>query len=65
MKRAVFTKSLSFALQPEVYDQIKAIADEQQISMADWVRAAVDLALKNTGTDSKSAHTMEQLRTKY
>ena len=45
MKRAVFTKSLSFALRPEAYDEIKAIADEQQISMADWVRAAVDAAL--------------------
>ena len=53
MKRAVFTKSLSFALRPEAYDQIKAIADEQQISMADWVRAAVDEALLNLNRKEK------------
>jgi hypothetical protein len=53
MKQAVFTKSLSFALRPEAYDEIKAIADEQKISMADWVRAAVDSAMKKVATDSK------------
>ena len=45
MKQAIFTKSLSFALRPEAYDQIKAITDEKMISLADWVRAAVDAAL--------------------
>ena len=45
MKQAVFIKSLTVALRQEAYDQIKAITDEQQISMADWVRAAVDVAL--------------------
>ena len=45
MKQAVFTKSLSFALRPEAYDQIKQIADEEKISLADWVREAVDAAL--------------------
>ena len=45
MKQAVFTKSLSFALRPEAYDEIKAITDEKKISLADWVREAVDAAL--------------------
>ena len=45
MKQAVFTKSLSFALRPEAYGQIKAITDENKTSLADWVRAAVDAAL--------------------
>ena len=46
MEEAVFTKSLTVALQPEAYDQIKAITDKQKISMADWVRVAVDAALE-------------------
>jgi hypothetical protein len=47
MKTAKYTKSLTVALRPEAYDQIKAITDEGKISMADWVRAAVDGALTN------------------
>jgi hypothetical protein len=45
MKQAVFIKSLTIALRQEVYDQIKAITDEKRVSMADWVREAVDTAL--------------------
>ena len=45
MKQAVFTKSLTVALRPETYNQIKAITDEEKISMADWVREVVDAAL--------------------
>jgi hypothetical protein len=45
MKQAVFTKSLTVALRPEAYEHIKAITDEKRISMADWVREAVDAAL--------------------
>ena len=46
MKTAQYTKSLTVALHPEAYDQIKAITNEEKISMADWVRAAVDSALE-------------------
>ena len=45
MKSAKFTKSLTVALDPQAYAQIKAITDERQTSMADWVRRAVDDAL--------------------
>jgi hypothetical protein len=45
MKQAAFTKSFTVALRPDAYDQIKAITDEEEISMADWVRTAVDVAL--------------------
>jgi hypothetical protein len=47
MKIARFTKGLTIALHPEVYEQIKQITDAEQISMADFVRAAVAAALKN------------------
>ena len=45
MKTAQYTKSLTVSLRPKAYNQIKAITDEEKISMADWVRAAVDEAL--------------------
>jgi len=47
MKIAQFTKPLTVALQPEVFDKIKQITDEKCISMAEWVREVVDAALSN------------------
>jgi predicted HicB family RNase H-like nuclease len=46
MRKSQFSKALTIALPPEHYEQIKQITDEQQISMAQWVRDAVDAALK-------------------
>ena len=46
MKTAQFTKSLTVSMQPEVFDQIKQITDEKQISIGEWIREAIDLALK-------------------
>jgi len=47
MRTAQFTKPLTFALHLEVYEEIKNICDAEKISMAQWVRAAVDAALEN------------------
>ena len=46
MKTAQYTKSLTVSLCPEVYDQIKKITDGKHISIGEWVRNAIDLALK-------------------
>ena len=46
MKTARFTKALTIALKPEAYEQIKQITDAEQISIAEWVRDAVDTALE-------------------
>jgi len=46
MRQSQFTKALTFALPLEHFEQIKQITDEQQISMARWVRSAVALALE-------------------
>jgi hypothetical protein len=46
MKQAVYTKSLTIALSPEQYVQIKDITDEKHISMGEWVRDAVEASLK-------------------
>ena len=45
MKQAVYTKSLTIALSPEQYAQIKGITDEKRISMGEWVREALEAAL--------------------
>jgi hypothetical protein len=46
MKQAFYTKSLTIALSPEQYAQIKGITDEKHISMGEWVREAVEALLK-------------------
>ena len=47
MKKAQFTKPLTIALSPSTFEEIKKITDDRQISMAEWVRDAVDAALNN------------------
>ena len=47
MKQAVYTKSLTIALSPEQYAQIRSITDEKHISMGEWVRNAVEAKLSN------------------
>ncbi len=46
MKTAQYTKSLTVSLRPEVFDQIKQITDERQISIAEWIRDAVEAAFE-------------------
>jgi len=46
MKIAQYTKSLTVSLCPEVYDHIKKITDSKHISIGQWVRDAIDVALK-------------------
>jgi hypothetical protein len=41
MRTSKFTKALTIALPPEHFEQIKQITDEQQVSIAEWVREAV------------------------
>jgi len=47
MKTQKFQKALTFALPQEHFEQIKKITDDQQISIAEWVRDAVAAALNN------------------
>jgi hypothetical protein len=48
MKQAVYTKSLTIALSPEQYAQIRGITDEEHISMGEWVRNAVEASLNKS-----------------
>ena len=47
MKTATYTKALTIALHPDAYEQIRRVTDTKHISMAEWVREAVDAALKD------------------
>ena len=49
MRKSQFSRPLSIALPPEHFEQIKEITDDLQISMAQWVREAVAMALKTKG----------------
>ena len=55
MKKAQFTKPLTIALSPSTFEEIKRITDDRQISLAEWVRDAVDAALK---TNQRKEDTM-------
>jgi predicted HicB family RNase H-like nuclease len=46
VKKATFTKPMTVTVRPEVYERIKALTDEREISIADWVRAAIDKTLE-------------------
>ena len=51
MKEAQFVKSLSVALSVDVYQKIKEITDDEKISMAQWVRRAVNMVLKGDAVE--------------
>ena len=54
MRRKQFSKSLTVALPLEHFEQIKQITDNEQISLAEWVRDAVAAALtKNRPKEEK------------
>ena len=49
MRKSQYSKALTIALPLDHFEQIKQITDEQEISLAQWVRQAVEMALKNQG----------------
>ena len=51
MREAKFNKSLTVALPVDVYQKIKQITDDEKISMAQWVRRAVNMALEGDAVE--------------
>ena len=47
MRKARFQKQMTIAISPEDFEQIQRITDEQEISLAEWIRNAVAMALNN------------------
>ena len=54
MRKSQFSKALTIALPPDHFEQIKQITDDQRISMAEWVRDAVDAALARNQPQSNA-----------
>ena len=53
MREAKFTKSLTVALPIDVYQKIKQITDDEKISMAQWVRKIVTMALEGDAVEEE------------
>jgi hypothetical protein len=53
MREAMYVKSLSVALSVDVYQKIKEITDDEKISMAQWVRRAVNMALEGDAVEEE------------
>jgi predicted Zn-dependent protease len=51
MKTATYQKSLTVAFRPEVFQRMKDITDERKTSIADYVRQAVNDALKKEASE--------------
>jgi len=48
MKVAQFTKSTTVSMQPELFDQIKRVTDDEKISISEWFRTAAEQYLINS-----------------
>ena len=53
MREAKFTKSLTVALPIDVYQKIKKITDDEKISIAQWVRKVVNMALEGDAVEEE------------
>ncbi len=53
MREAKFTKSLTVVLPIEDYQKIKQITDDEKISMAQWVRKVVNMALTGDAVEEE------------
>jgi hypothetical protein len=51
MRTAEYPKSLTVAFRPDVFHQMKEITDERKISLGEFVRQAVDDALKKEASE--------------
>jgi len=53
MREGKFTKSLTVALPIDDYQKIKDITDAEKISLAQWVRRAVNMALEGDAVEEE------------
>lgn len=48
MRKARFTKILTVAISPELYEEIKRITGEKEVSISEWFRELTETALSNS-----------------
>jgi predicted DNA-binding protein len=53
MREAMFVKSLSVAMPEDLYQKIKELTDDEKISMAQWVRRAINKALEGDAVEEE------------
>ncbi|HPM10819.1 MAG TPA: hypothetical protein PK941_10290 [Paludibacter sp.] len=55
MKQKLFTRPVSVTLSVDMFDQVKAITDQEGIALSDYVRAAIQekLATRNNNKIQK------------
>ena len=55
MKKKIYTQPISVMLSVDMFDQIKAITDQEDIALSDYVRKAIQEQLKksNLKTNNK------------
>lgn len=56
MKKKLFTRPVSIVLPDEIFEQIKAITDDSEISISDYIRIAImeKLAKKNNNANRRA-----------
>jgi hypothetical protein len=47
MKQKLFTRPVSIVLSIEMFDQIKAVTDQRNIGISDYIREAIQVILKS------------------
>ncbi len=52
MKKKIFTRPVSVTLPEEMFDQIKAITDKENISLSDYIREAIQMRFKSNIKES-------------
>ena len=50
MTKAKYGRQLSVSLSKQIISQIRALANQTEISMASWIRKAIEQALKTEST---------------
>ena len=45
MKKRLYTKQLGIPVKQEIYEAIATLCDEQELSIAEWVRDAIEMQL--------------------
>ncbi len=52
MKKKVYTRPVSVMLSEEIFDQVKTIADNEEIGISDYIREAIQEKLTTFNQDN-------------
>jgi len=58
MREAQYTKSVTIAVQPDVFRKIKEITDSEKISIGEWFRNVAEKALSECSSQPLESHNL-------